>query len=406
MTNGSELLTWPQRGRLWLRLGIRALLIVLAVLALVWVVLPLASLLMPFVLALIFAWILNPLVRWLRKKTGGNRKVISLILLIVVFGLVGALCYALGWALFGQIQSLMENWQGVVNGIYATVDTVGEWVRHLGDVLPDSVVSTGDDLVTSVGDWVRSLDFSGILGAIAGRATAWVSGVPSFAVASVVFIMASYFITSDYPRLRCMVTEQIPTRVRGFCGQVRRIFMEAFGGYIKSQLLLSLGVFVILTVGFLIIRQPYGLLLAFALAVMDFIPIIGAGTVMVPWAVVDVITGQNAQAAELMAIWGVIVLFRRVGEPKILGDQTGLSPILSLLGIYAGMQLGGVAGMILGPLLLLVLINLAKLGIFRPVAGDLRAAAVDIGALLKGEAGSDDSGGSAGSDGPDGQEKG
>ena len=62
--------------------------------------------------------------------------------------------------------------------------------------------------------------------------------------------------------------------------------------------------------------------------------------------------------------------------------------------------------MILGPLLLLVLINLAKLGIFRPVAGDLRAAAVDIGALLKGEAGSDDSGGSAGSDGPDGQEKG
>ena len=160
--------------------------------------------------------------------------------------------------------------------------------------------------------------------------------------------------------------------------------MEAFGGYIKSQLLLSLGVFVILTVGFLVIRQPYSLLLAFVLAVMDFIPIIGAGTVMVPWAVVDLITGDYRQAIELMVIWGIIALFRRVGEPKILGDQTGLSPILSLVGIYVGMRVGGVLGMVVGPLLLLVCINLAKLGIFRPVVADLRLAVRDVAAILKG----------------------
>lgn len=387
MTN-PDLLTWPQRGRLWLRLGIRTALVVLAAAVLIWVIVPAVYLLMPFVLALLLAWVLNPLVRTLRKKLGINRKVLSLSLLVLSFGAVGGLCYALGWALFGQIESLLENWQPLVENVYATVDTVGDWVRRLGDVLPDSLVATGDELVTAIGSWIRSLDFSSQLGMLAGRATALVSGLPGFAVASVVFVMAGYFITSDYPRLRCIVTEQIPTRVRGFCGQVHRIFMEAFGGYIKSQLLLSLGVFFILTAGFFIIRQPYSLLLAFALALMDFIPIIGAGTVMVPWAVVDVITGSYSRAAELMAIWGVIVLFRRVGEPKILGNQTGLSPILSLLGIYAGMKLGGVAGMILGPMLLLVFINLSKLGIFRPVMNDLRAAAVDIAALLRESAGS------------------
>ena len=160
--------------------------------------------------------------------------------------------------------------------------------------------------------------------------------------------------------------------------------MEAFGGYLKSQLLLSLGVFAILTAGFLIIRQPYSLLLAFVLAVMDFIPIIGAGTVMVPWAAVDLITGDYRQTIELMVIWGAIVLFRQVGEPKILGGQTGLSPILSLVGIYAGMRLAGVLGMVVGPLLLLVCINLVKLGIFRPVAADLRLAVRDVTAILKG----------------------
>ena len=159
--------------------------------------------------------------------------------------------------------------------------------------------------------------------------------------------------------------------------------MSAFGGYVKSQLILSFGVFLILTVGFLFMEQPYGLLLAFGLAVLDFIPIIGAGTVMVPWAVVDMVLAEYGEAAALMAVWGVIVLFRRFAEPKILGDQTGLSPILSLVGIYVGMKVGGVLGMVVGPLLLLVCINLAKLGIFRPVLDDLALAAGDIDAILR-----------------------
>ena len=159
--------------------------------------------------------------------------------------------------------------------------------------------------------------------------------------------------------------------------------MEAFGGYLKSQLIISFVVFLILSLGFFFIGQSYGLLLALGFAVLDFIPIIGSGTIMVPWAVVDIITGNYTHAAQLMVIWGIIALFRRLGEPKILGDQTGLSPILSLVGIYVGMLLGGVLGMIVGPLLLLVFINLTKLGIFSPVMADLSAAASDVAAILK-----------------------
>lgn len=380
----NRLMTWQERGRLWIRLGIRAALFVGAVLLLVYVLIPLFYLLMPFVLALVLAWLLNPPVRWLKKKLSISRKIISLVILILAFGAVFGLCYGLGWALVGQIRSLLENWQPLTEGAFSTIDTVGGLLHRLGELLPDSMVESGEDLVDSLINWLKSVDFSSQIGALASRVTDLVYGIPGFAVATVVFIMASYFITSDYPRLRFMAAEKLPPDTRKFCSDVKNIFMAAFGGYIKSQLLLSLGVFIILAVGFLVIRQPYGLLLAFVLAVMDFIPIIGAGTVMVPWAVVDVITGGYREAIELMVIWGIIVLFRRMAEPKVLGDQTGLSPILSLLGIYVGMKLGGVLGMIVGPLLLLVLINLAKLGIFRPVAGDLKLAVADISALLKG----------------------
>ena len=122
---------------------------------------------------------------------------------------------------------------------------------------------------------------------------------------------------------------------------------------------------------------------------MDFIPIIGAGTVMVPWAVVDLALGNIRESIELMVIWGLIALFRRVGEPKVVGDQTGLPPVVSLISIYVGMQLAGVLGMILGPVVCMVALNVFRLGIFNPVLEDIRLAAADLSAFLKHRPGRD-----------------
>lgn len=377
-------LTWKQRGELWLRLGVRAMLLVLALLALRYGVMPALSLLSPFVLALVLSWMLNPLVRWLQKKLSISRGIITMALLILVFGIVGGVLWALTWMAVEQVQALFQNWEAVVDGILNSLDQVMAWFGGLSDLLPGEAYDVGERLGQLLENWVRDIDISGWLKMVADRAPSLVGQVSAFVVATIVFLMATYFITADYPRLRFFITDRVPAPARSFCREVRRIFMEAFGGYLKSQLIISFVVFVILALGFFAIGQPYGLLLALGFAVLDFIPIIGSGTIMVPWAVVDIIVGDYTHAVQLMVIWGIIALFRRLGEPKILGDQTGLSPILSLVGIYVGMLVGGVLGMIVGPLLLLVLINLAKLGIFSPVMGDLSAAASDVAAILKG----------------------
>lgn len=378
-----DLLTWPERGRLWMRLGIRAVLTAAAILLLVYAVPPLLSLLLPFVLALIVAWLLNPMVRWFQRKLSVSRKVISMVLVILLFCVIGGALFGIAWVVVDQIISLFRDWSSVTEALLSMLDSVVQWLDSLGRLLPQSLRFSADGLFDALAEWLRGLDISGWLATLAGRAPSMVSSVSSFAVATVVFITASYFITGDYPRLRFLITDRVPADTRAFCGTVKRIFMEAFGGYLKSQLLLSLGVAAILAAGFLLIGQPYGLLLAIALAVLDFIPIIGAGTVMVPWAVIDLIIGHYIHAIQFAVIWGLIVLFRRFAEPKILGNQTGLSPILSLVGIYVGMRLGGVGGMIVGPLLILVCINLAKLGIFRPVLNDLRMACRDIRGILR-----------------------
>ena len=378
---GDRQLTWKQRGTLWLRLGLRLALAALAVLFVLKLGRPLLSLFAPFLFALAAAAALNPLVKKLQRALGFNRQALTLLLLLLLFGLIGGGLALLVYAAAGQLVSLVQNWSGLLDSLQSVLDQLEElFARFLALVPPqvtEIVERAGDELFQWLGNAVPAA--LGNLGMEAGERA---MGLPGFCVAVVIFVMATFFLTADYPYLRSRYVQHLDEGVLRFLGQLRATALGAFGGYVKAEFLLSVGVFFILLGGFFLIRQPYGLLLALGLAVMDFIPIIGAGTVMVPWAFVALFTRDFSGAAELMAIWGVIALFRRVMEPKFVGDQTGLSPILSLVSIYVGMKLAGVLGMVLGPVVLLVALNLSGMGMFRGLRLDLEAAARDIAAVL------------------------
>jgi sporulation integral membrane protein YtvI len=378
-------LTWKERGRLWMRLGIRLILTAAALLVLYFVARPLLSLFMPFVLALVMAWLLNPLVRWLHRKLKISRRVISLLLILLVFAVAGGILFGFFYGIASEIYSLVTDWTSVEGDILGSLNAIGARLQHFADRLPErlppEVGQWADGLYERLLTWFQDVAPQ-LLTSMGKGAGNFAMSVPSWVVAAVVFLMASYFITADYPRIRFLFTEHMSGEIRDFLGRVRDVAVGALGGYVKAQLLLSLGVFFILVIGLSVIRQNYALLLAFLLAVMDFIPIIGAGTAMVPWAVVDLVTGDYRKAIELMVIWGIICLFRRVAEPKVVGGQTGLSPVLSLVSIYVGMRIAGFWGMVLGPVALLIAINIVKMGVFSNVARDVRLAAHDIRALL------------------------
>lgn len=375
-------LSWRERGRLWLRLGIRLALTVLAALALFTLVPPLFSLFTPFVLALVMAWLLNPMIKAIQKRVGISRKILSMVLIILLFAVAGGLLTALVSNIVSELASLASNWQAIWADLTAAGEEIGAFLsgffEHLPPEVADAVNSIGEQLFS----WLQTA-VPAFLSSAASHAGSVAMGLPSFAIAAVIFVMASYFITSDYPHLRFLFLDHLSERLHGFLGNVKRTAVAAFGGYVKAQLILSIVIFFILLVGFLVIREPYAVLLAFLLAVLDFIPIVGSGTAMVPWAAVDLLVGDYRHAVELMVIWGVIALFRRVAEPKVVGDQTGLSPILSLVSIYIGMQVAGVMGMIFGPVLCMVVINIYQLGVLDGVTADLRMAAGDLAALLK-----------------------
>lgn len=374
-------LTWRERGRLWMRLGIRLLLAVGIVLVLRYLVPPLLSLLMPFVLALITAWLLNPMVKALQRRLGLSRGLLSLFLILLAFAAAGGILFGLGYSLFSEVSTLIDNWEGSWNALQTGVDAVGAWLDKLLAYLPGEVETfvnaNLDQLWSAFSGWVSSV--VPLVGTWAGN---FAMGVPSFVVALIVFIMAAYFITADYPRMIRNARDRMPEGLRGFASHVRTTALGAFAGYVRAEIIISIVVFFILTVGFFVIGQPYGLLLALLFAVLDFIPIIGSGTVMIPWAVIDLFLGDWSHALGLMVTWGVVCVFRRVAEPKVVGSQTGLSPILSLVSMYVGMRLAGVLGMILGPIVCLVAINVFRTGIFDGILADVGLAVRDTAALL------------------------
>lgn len=376
-------LNWRQRGWLWARLGIRLVLVALAVFLLARFGRPMLSLFAPFVAALIAAAVLNPLVRWAQKKIGWSRQTVTLLLLLALLVLLGVGIGFLGYAAGQELLALVRDWDGLLDKLRHTMEQMEVLFARLWALVPAQLYDAAQGVTEGLMDWLNTTTPT-LLNGVLNYTTDKARGVPSFVVALVMFVMGTYFLTADFPYMRTRAVQNMDEDLLHFLGQLKATALGAFGGYLKAQLLLSGGVFFILLAGFLITRQSYGLLLALGLAILDFIPLLGAGTVMVPWAALAFIGRDYPTAIRVIVIWGVIALFRRVMEPKFVGDQTGLSPILSLVSIYVGMKLAGVPGMILGPILTLVFLNLSGMGMFRNIRADLSAAVGDVAAILSG----------------------
>ena len=381
-----QMLSGDQRGRLWVRMGIRAALAVLLTLLVRWLGRPLLSVSMPFLLALAVAALLDPVVSGLQRWLGGGRKRAALVTLLVILGGIGAALGFLGRGAVREVADLAEHWDGLLLPVQQLLERAERAIRALLDKLPGPFAEASFSPVDRVGEWLgRWMSTAELdLGELTAYATATARDVSSFAVSFVMFLLACYFLCADYPYLRARAAQYMDDGVQSLLGRIRRVAVAAFGGYLRAQLLLSLGVFVILVCGFALMGQSYALLLAVGLALLDFVPIVGAGTVLLPWAAVDLLAGSLAHGVSLAAVWGVVALFRRLAEPKVVGDQTGLSPIVSLISIYAGMRLGGIAGMVLGPVAALVVLNLRGLGLLDGTKADVCLAARDITAILSG----------------------
>ena len=219
-------LTWRARGRLWFRIGIR-LVLLLAGLWLLWKVgLPLLSLLAPFVAALITAAILHPVVRWLRSTLGGSRKLWSLLVLVLLFGLMGAALGGLIYAAGAQLISLVQSWDDLLANLEGIFQQLEQIFARFWDLVPPALNETVDSVWDSVLEWLKNT-LPGMLEGLVNYAKDKALSLPSFGLALIIYIMASYLLTADYPDLRTAAARRTDRRLLAFLIQVRDTALAA-----------------------------------------------------------------------------------------------------------------------------------------------------------------------------------
>ena len=166
--------------------------------------------------------------------------------------------------------------------------------------------------------------------------------------------IGTYFASASYPQLTAFLAAQIPAGLRRRFSGVGGNLKGSFGGWLRAQLILMLMTFFELLIGFLLLRVRGAPVIAAVTALVDALPVFGTGTVLLPWAAVSLLRGSGGLALGLTVTYAAAAFARSALEPRLLGRQIGLPPLLTLLSLYAGYRLFGLAGMILLPLAVLL----------------------------------------------------
>jgi sporulation integral membrane protein YtvI len=174
--------------------------------------------------------------------------------------------------------------------------------------------------------------------------------VPDSALGLGTAVISAYMISARLPKIRAGFKGLLGERLQPLLESLRRI-KTAVLGWLQAQVKLMTVTWAVMSVGFLILRIPYGLLWAAAVALVDAFPVLGTGTVLVPWSLICFLQGDSARGIGLLGIYGAAALIRSALEPKLVGKHLGLDPLVTLFALYAGYKLWGLMGMLLAPLL-------------------------------------------------------
>ena len=324
----------------------------------IYIVFKLSIFYVPFLIAFIISLLIEPLIRKVMKITNLTRKVSAIITLIIVFSIVIGL---LAWGIAGAItessnilNNLNENMQNITKKILNLLVNfkldnvqIPEELKAILQATFDNVMGEGTNFIqnflTKVIDTVKH--------------------IPQILIYIGITILATYFVCTDKMYILDQMEHHLPRNWVTKVGYKARKVISSLGDYLKAESILILISFIIVLVGLFVFEWigmniKYPLMMALAIGFVDALPILGSGTVMLPWAVISASYGDIKLAVALIILYIVVIVVRQLIEPRIVSSHIGIHPIFTLIAMYTGFKLIGVIGMFIGPIVLIILKNI------------------------------------------------
>lgn len=357
---------------------------------------------MPFVIAFVVAAILQKPKNFLVRKTPLKNGLASGICVLITIVVFVALISLIGVRVASEIKGFAQYIVLQLHDIDKVIDNIEAWLQNIISSFPEFArktlgESTGElfaklreaaagdseNLAGGITDGLGgSFSFSWITTPISGVIST-ASKVPSAIIAVVISIVACCFMTSEFPEIINLIKIQFPENKRGDLERAKIILKDSLSKMAKAYLLIMLTTFIEMSVGLTILRlvgvfeSNYIIIIAVATAIVDIIPVLGTGTVLIPWAAYSFIIGNVGMGIGLVIIYAVISVLRQVIEPKLVAGQLGLSPIVTIAALYFGLKLFGVLGVFVLPILIIMIKLLNDEGIIRLWKSPVRIAALE-----------------------------
>lgn len=322
----------------------------------------LAVWMMPFIVGLALAIILQRPVNWVLRHSRFKRRLVApvatlILVLIIVAVLVFLLVSAVGEA--AKFAASLPGW--------------------FQDTAPDVVFAITQRMEIIIKalpqEWeaqIRELIYQGLktmqnqVGSVSAAVISWAANsaasLPSMLVSFIITVVATFFLCSEYDQVKSFFWHQVPEKYKELAGDTWATFARTLGQMIKSYLLIMFITFCELSVGLFLLRIDYFILLAALIALVDIFPVIGTGTILIPWGLIALLTGNMVLGVGILLLYVVITVVRNILEPKIVGKRIGLHPLVTLIFMYFGLHVFGVPGMFLFPLIFILLKNAQEAG--------------------------------------------
>jgi len=317
----------------------------------------LLPILLPFLLGSLLAFAAEPMVKRLSAKMPrpaaaaiGVTATLALVtcILILLMAVFVREIGLLAGALPDLSQAAQEGLQALEGFLLRMADRTPTGIRSLVSQAVTGFFNNGSAIVQQLLQRVPSLA-SSLLGWIPGSAIALGTG-----------ILSAFMVSSRLPKIKDRLHNlQSAASWKRYLPVLKQI-RTALAGWLKAQLKLITLSFLIVGSGLLLLRVPYAPIWAFLIALVDAIPVLGTGTVLLPWSLISLLQGQSVKAIGLLGIYVVAMLSRSVLEPRLIGKQLGLDPLITLIALYIGFQLWGIGGMLLSPIICVVLSELIR----------------------------------------------
>lgn len=316
--------------------------------------------LLPFVIAFIVAAMLKRPTAFLTKKLHLTRGFVSIFMVIFVYGVVGTGIGLLTSFTIGQLRAFAADLPSYLSALPDVLNGLWSDMIDLVQKLPETV---SEPILTFIESAISDFSAPSMnVGSIFGTVKSVAFSIPTILIFTIAMLASTFYLLKDFDRIMVFLAAQIPDRITESVTRLKKHMVTTLGRWFRAMGIIILITFAELTIGFLIIDLDYALLVAAIVALIDALPVFGTGTVLIPWAVYLLLTGNYSRALYILLLYGIITIIRNIIEPRILGDHIGLNPLVMLICFYLGYITLGLVGMFVLPVLLVCLDKLQEWG--------------------------------------------